>query len=113
MAGTALFRNPRIKNSARFDRQFERIRQRFPFSAGFIDWVRRPQSRLLRLPLGIILVLGGVFSFLPVLGLWMLPLGLMLLAIDLPFLKGPINAAILRGERWFTTWRRNRRDRKD
>jgi hypothetical protein len=37
----------------------------------------------------------------------------MLLAIDLPFLKGPINAAILRGERWFTTWRRNRRDRKD
>lgn len=28
-----------------------------------------------RLPVGLLLMLGGVFSFLPVLGLWMLPLG--------------------------------------
>jgi hypothetical protein len=65
-----------------------------------------------RIPLGILLVLGGIFSFLPVLGLWMLPLGLLLLALDLIFLQSPVNSAILRGGRWWTTWRRKRRDRK-
>jgi hypothetical protein len=34
--------------------------------------------------------LGGIFSFLPVLGLWMLPLGLLLFAQDLPFLQKPM-----------------------
>lgn len=32
---------------------------------------------------------GGVFSFLPVLGIWMLPLGLMLIAQDIPLLRTP------------------------
>ena len=36
------------------------------------------------------LIIGGIFSFLPVLGLWMLPLGLILIAEDLPFLQGPM-----------------------
>ena len=45
---------------------------------------------LLGVPLGILLIIGGIFSFLPVLGLWMLPLGLMLIAQDIPFLQGPI-----------------------
>jgi hypothetical protein len=35
------------------------------------------------------LIVGGIFSFLPVLGLWMLPLGLVLFAQDLPFLEKP------------------------
>jgi hypothetical protein len=42
----------------------------------------------------------------------MLPLGLLLLALDLIFLQSPVNSAILRGGRWWTTWRRKRRDRK-
>ena len=33
---------------------------------------------------------GGFFSFLPILGVWMLPLGLMLIAQDLPFLQKPL-----------------------
>jgi hypothetical protein len=33
-----------------------------------------------RIPLAILLIFGGIFSFLPVLGLWMLPLGLVLFA---------------------------------
>ena len=57
-------------------------------------------------------VAGGVFSFLPVLGIWMLPLGLLLLAIDLVFLQGPVNLAIVRGTRKWSTWSRARRDRK-
>ncbi|MGV3651012.1 MAG: hypothetical protein ACO1OK_06270, partial [Devosia sp.] len=70
------------KNTARLNRQFERISRRFPLTARFISWVRKPSSRILRIPLGIVLVLGGIFSFLPVLGIWMLPLGLLMLAID-------------------------------
>ena len=58
--------------------------------ARFVGWVRKPSSRLVRIPLAILLVFGGIFSFLPVLGVWMLPLGLILIAQDLPFLQGPM-----------------------
>jgi hypothetical protein len=33
------------------------------------------------------MICGGVLSFLPILGLWMLPLGLALLADDIPALR--------------------------
>lgn len=36
-------------------------------------------------PAGVMLVAGGVFSFLPILGVWMLPLGLWILGPHLPF----------------------------
>jgi hypothetical protein len=36
----------------------------------------------LRKTIGILLVIGGLLGFLPVLGYWMLPLGLALLAVD-------------------------------
>jgi hypothetical protein len=39
----------------------------------------------------------------------MLPLGLLLLALDFAFLQGPVNSAILRGTRKWTLWRRSRR----
>ncbi len=52
--------------------------------------MRKPSSRLVRIPLALLLIIGGIFSFLPVLGLWMLPLGLILIAQDLPFLQGPM-----------------------
>ncbi len=38
-----------------------------------------PGARLL---LGLLLMLGGVFAFLPVLGIWMLPLGFAIAALD-------------------------------
>jgi hypothetical protein len=43
-----------------------------------------PGNIVLRVGLGILLILGGIFSILPVLGLWMLPLGLLVLSIDFP-----------------------------
>jgi hypothetical protein len=46
-----------------------------------------PHMRWARIPAGILLVIGGVFSILPVLGIWMLPLGLILLAEDVPILR--------------------------
>lgn len=43
-----------------------------------------PDTPLVRVPIGLLLVLGGLLGFLPVLGFWMLPLGLMVLAFDFP-----------------------------
>ena len=91
---------------ARLDRQFERIGRQVPATAGFLRWVRRPHMHLVRVPLAILLILGGVFSFLPVLGIWMLPLGLAVLAIDIPPMRGPVANAIVRLQRWLALTRR-------
>jgi hypothetical protein len=61
-----------------------------PRAAKFVGWLRRPASRYARIPLALLLILGGIFGFLPVLGLWMLPLGLLLFAQDVPVLRGPM-----------------------
>ncbi|MGP9813763.1 hypothetical protein ACTZWT_19820 [Rhodopseudomonas sp. NSM] len=60
-----------------------------PKPAHLVGWLRRPSSKYVRLPVGVLLIGGGVFSFLPVLGLWMLPLGLVLIAQDVPALEKP------------------------
>jgi hypothetical protein len=101
-------KEPMTAADARLDRQFERISRQVPASRGFLDWVRKPRLHLVRIPLAIVLVLGGVFSFLPVLGIWMLPLGLLVLAVDIPPLRRPVGDAIVRlqrfiskSQRWF------------
>lgn len=65
----------------------------------------RPGAAWLRLPLGGLLVVGGLLGFLPLLGFWMLPLGLLLLAEDVPALRRPTVRAI---ERAAGGWRRLR-----
>jgi hypothetical protein len=100
------------KQRDRLNRQFDRLQRSVPLSRGFLDWARKPSSRILRIPLGILLIFGGIFSFLPILGVWMLPLGLLLLALDLPILQGPLNNAILRGQRWWQNFRRKRAEKK-
>jgi hypothetical protein len=42
-----------------------------------------PASRLIRMGAGMTLVIGGVLGFLPILGFWMIPLGLFILSLDL------------------------------
>lgn len=96
---------------ARLNRQFDRIGRQVPASAGFLRWVRQPHMHLVRIPLAVLLIFGGIFSFLPVLGLWMLPLGLLVLAIDVPVLKRPVGNAIVRLQRWLSTTRRHWRRR--
>ncbi|MCP1335999.1 hypothetical protein [Futiania mangrovi] len=44
--------------------------------------LRVPGSPLARMVLGVALVLGGTLGFLPVLGFWMIPLGLLVLSVD-------------------------------
>ena len=76
---------------AELDRHFEWIANRLPAGpARFVRWVREPSSRWARIPLAFALIVGGIFSFLPVLGFWMLPLGLLLIAQDIPFLQRPL-----------------------
>src|SRR5687767_13091537 len=55
-----------------------------------------PRSRLLRIVIGVLLIIGGVFSFLPILGVWMIPLGLFVLSIDIPRVR--------RWRRRFAVW---------
>lgn len=71
-----------------------------------VTWLRQPSKRWLRLPAGGLLILGGCFSILPVLGLWMLPLGLALLGEDHPPFKVALERAAGWGER---RWQRLRR----
>jgi hypothetical protein len=96
---------------ARLERQFHRIGRQVPASKGFLDWVRRPHLHIVRIPLSISLILGGVFSFLPVLGIWMLPLGLLVLAVDIPPLRRPVGDAIVRLQRFIANTRRRFRER--
>jgi len=51
-------------------------------------WVRAHVPPGLRLVLGLLLIVGGVFGFLPVLGFWMIPLGIAVAALDVRPLWG-------------------------
>lgn len=92
------------RQERRFDRQFESLARLVPRLRGPLQALRRDRWRLLRLPLALLMILGGVFSFLPLLGVWMLPLGFLLLAVDLPALRGPISALMIRGRRRVSVW---------
>lgn len=66
-----------------------------------IRWLRNPRARLVRLPVGVLCVVASFFWFLPVVGIEFLPLGLMLIGIDVPFLQRPVaNAALWLERRW-------------
>jgi|SRR3954447_10008578 len=92
------------------DRSFERLQRRLPIPiARMIGGLRNPSARWVRIPAGVLLIMGGLVGFLPILGFWMVPLGLLLLAQDVPFLKRPTSKAIVWGERIWTRWQRRRR----
>jgi hypothetical protein len=74
-----------------FHELLHRFEERFPEKlARASRWLRKPSSAYARYPAAALLVLGGMFSFLPVFGLWMLPLGLLLIAVDIPRLRPPL-----------------------
>lgn len=49
-----------------------------------ILWCDRKLPRGVRAGLGVCLVIASPFGFLPVLGFWMLPLGIGLIALEIP-----------------------------
>jgi hypothetical protein len=93
------------------DRHFAWFESKLPAGpARFVSWLRQPSSRLVRIPLAILLILGGIFSILPVLGLWMLPIGLLLFAQDVPMLQPPLIRSLAWVERkWIERERKNAR----
>jgi len=93
------------------NRYFAMIDRRVPTRVShFIRWLRKPSSFAVRLVIALLLIVGGFFSFLPILGLWMLPLGLLFIAQDVPLLQKPLVKALTWVEaRWEllkVKWRR-------
>ena len=72
-------------------------------------WLCRPHLVWLRVPLALMLFLGGCVGFLPILGFWMLPLGVLLLAEDVPFLRRPTLRCLGRVQGWWDHYRSKRR----
>jgi hypothetical protein len=63
-----------------------------------------PANRFVRIGMGVLFVILGIFGFLPILGFWMIPVGLTILSVDFP--------PVRRFKRWATVkivnWFRNR-----
>jgi hypothetical protein len=55
-----------------------------------LAWARSSVPFGVRSLLGIGLMVGGIFGFLPILGFWMFPLGLAFIALDIPFTRAYI-----------------------
>jgi hypothetical protein len=78
------------------DRAFDELEHEVPdWLARAIRWLRSPASRWVRIPLGIVFIAGGLLWFLPVLGIELLPIGLLLIAQDVPFMKKPVGRGML------------------
>jgi hypothetical protein len=85
----------------RLDRLIDRLPHRLRSA---VHWLRQPRSLGIRLPAGVLLICGGVFGFLPILGFWMLPVGLILLADDVPPLRAVRSRALDWIERRHPDW---------
>ena len=76
-----------------------------------IRWLRDPKSRWVRLPLGILLIVSSFLWFLPIVGIEFLPVGLLLIAEDVPILRKPVGRMIIWLEhRWLALkrwWKRS------
>jgi len=71
--------------------------------------VAMPRSRIGRIVIGTVLVIGGLLGFLPVLGFWMVPLGLLVLSQDLRFVRRKRRQLAI----WWEYRKRARQARRD
>ena len=63
------------------------MRKLIVLSYRFLKGGQRHLPPILRGLIGVLLIVSGLLGFLPLLGFWMIPLGLALLATDVPPLK--------------------------
>jgi len=104
---------PKIpRDLRRLERQFASMEKSLPALKRPLTLIRARGWWIIRLPIAIVFILGGILSFLPILGFWMLPVGLLLLAVDLPLLRGPISSTMIRGRRRLNIWNRRRLRKK-
>jgi hypothetical protein len=71
--------------------------------------VNLPENRALRIVVGVLLVIGGMLGFLPILGFWMIPLGFIVLAQDIPAVRRFNRRLGVRAKRWWTGTKRKAR----
>jgi hypothetical protein len=90
---------------SRLHRQFDAIGRMVPVSRRIIEQILHGRLRRFRLPIACILILGSFLSILPIFGLWMLPLGLLLLALDVPRLRPFVSNLLIRARRRIAVWR--------
>jgi len=95
------------RHQRRFDRQISRLESGVPVLGGALRTVTAPGRAVIRLPVAVLFILGGFAGFLPFVGFWMLPLGLLLLAIDLPRLRPFVGALAIRLRAWLRSWLRS------
>ena len=88
MSRTGKFHLPQARKISVFGREFH-----------------MPQSRPLRIAIGVALCVFGVLGFLPVLGFWMIPLGILVLSYEF--------AAVRRFRRRIVVWWERRKQRSD
>lgn len=80
-----------MDTAPKLNQEMEKLERRLPKSAArLVGWLRDPSARWFRIPAAVVLVLGGIVGFLPIFGFWMVPLGLALIAYDIPFLRPPM-----------------------
>jgi hypothetical protein len=81
-----------------------------------LHWLHDPGSRWVRIPLGALFIVASFFWFLPVIGIELLPIGLLLIAQDVPFLRRPVGRIMVRlldgFERMTRWWHSRRRARR-
>ncbi len=97
------------KNLRRIRRQFTALERFVPVARRIIEPLLENGMRWVRVPVSLLLIAGGVFSFLPVLGVWMLPLGFLLLAVDIPPLRPAVASGAIRARRRIRRMTRRRR----
>lgn len=102
------------KGKQTLDKAYEGLEKETPDKvARAIRWLRKPEARWIRWPVGLALIVAGFFGFLPIIGVEMIPVGLLLIAQDIPFLREPVGKAMLwLEEKWRTLrdrWRKRRK----
>lgn len=106
-----------MKNNGRekLDEAFDGLEREAPDRVRrAIRWLRDPDSRKIRLPVGLLLIVTGFLGFLPILGFEFIPIGLLLIAQDIPFLQKPVGEFTLWLEhKWIALRQRWQRKRQE
>jgi hypothetical protein len=101
----------RDASEQKLEKAYDKLEEHAPDPvARAIRWLRNPKGRWARLPLGILLVGAGFLGpVVPVLGIELIPIGLLLIAQDVPPLREPVAQMTLWLERKWVEWRMRRR----
>lgn len=71
-----------------------------------------PAGRIGRLIVGVLLIIGGILGFLPVLGFWMIPLGLIILSVDFPFIRKQRRKSEVKLGRWWQDRKKRQKQKR-